>query len=60
MKTKLQLAHIKWMLKKDDGATAIEYALLVALIALVIIAVVTLLGQNLSGIFNNVQTYVKP
>lgn len=60
MKTKLQLAYVTRMLKKDDGATAIEYALLVALIALVIIAVVTLLGQNLSGIFNNVQTYVKP
>ena len=30
------------------GATAVEYALMVALIALVIIAAVTLLGTNLS------------
>lgn len=60
MKTKLQLAHVKWMLKKDDGATAIEYALLVALIALVIIGVVTIIGTNLSGVFNNVATNVKP
>jgi pilus assembly protein Flp/PilA len=60
MRTKLQLAHVKWMLRKDDGATAIEYALLVALIALVIIGVVTLLGSNLSGIFNNAATNVKP
>lgn len=60
MRTKLQLAHIRLMLTRDDGATAIEYALLVALIALVIIAVVTLIGTNLSGIFNNAQTNIQP
>ena len=38
----------------DRGATAVEYGLMVALIAVVIIAAVTLLGQNLLAIFNNV------
>jgi pilus assembly protein Flp/PilA len=38
----------------DRGATAVEYGLLVALIALVIIGVVTLLGGHLSGIFGSV------
>ena len=41
-------------LKDESGATAIEYGLIVALIAVVIIVAVTLLGSNLSGIFNKV------
>ena len=38
----------------DRGASAVEYGLLVFLIALVIIVAVTLLGTNLSSIFNKV------
>ncbi|MET8760947.1 Flp family type IVb pilin [Lentzea sp. NPDC004782] len=38
----------------DRGATAVEYGLMVALIAIVIIAGVTLLGQNLLALFNNI------
>jgi len=37
--------------KSDRGASAVEYGLLVALIAIIIIVAVTLLGNNLSGIF---------
>ena len=40
--------------KDDKGATAVEYGLMVALIAVVIIAAVTLLGTKLSTLFNNV------
>lgn len=40
-------------LRTDRGATAVEYGLMVALIALVIIVAVALLGTNLSTIFNN-------
>lgn len=36
------------------GATAIEYGLIAALIAVVIIAAVTLVGTNLSTTFNSV------
>jgi len=44
-------------LNRDDrGASAVEYGLLVFLIALVIIAAVTLLGTNLSSMFNAVAT----
>ena len=39
---------------RDEGATAVEYGLMVALIAVVIIAAVTLLGTNLRDIFNTV------
>jgi len=41
-------------LKDEEGATAVEYGLMVALIAVVIIAAVTLLGGRLQNIFNNV------
>ncbi len=36
---------------RDRGATAVEYGIMVALIAAVIITVVALLGGNLSGLF---------
>ena len=42
-------------LRSDDrGVTSVEYGLMVALIAVIIIGAVTLLGQNLLNIFNQV------
>jgi pilus assembly protein Flp/PilA len=42
-------------LRRDQkGATAIEYGLIAALIAVAIIAALTLLGGNLTATFNNV------
>ncbi len=38
----------------DEGATAVEYGIMVALIAVAIIGAVTLLGGNLSNLFNTV------
>ena len=46
-------------LKDESGATAIEYGLIAALIAVVIITAVTAIGTNLSGKFNNVANSVK-
>ena len=40
--------------RSDRGATAVEYGLLVALIAAVIIAAVTALGTQLQGMFDNI------
>ena len=41
--------------KRDEkGATAVEYGLMVALIAVVIIVAVTLLGNNLSTMFDDI------
>jgi pilus assembly protein Flp/PilA len=48
------MISIRRILKQEDGATAIEYALLASMIALVIIASVRLIGTNLTGIFTNV------
>jgi len=44
--------------RDDSGATAIEYGLIAALIAVALIAVLTTLGGNLSGTFNKVASQV--
>ncbi len=48
----------KRLLKDDKGATAIEYGLLAALIAVVIIAAVSTLGGTLRDTFNDVNGYI--
>lgn len=45
-------------LHDDSGATAIEYGLIAAGIAVVIIAAVQLVGTNLQGTFNSVASAV--
>jgi pilus assembly protein Flp/PilA len=49
---------LKVRAEDEGGATAVEYALMVALIAVVIIAAVTLIGNNASSKFNQVGTAV--
>jgi pilus assembly protein Flp/PilA len=44
----------------ERGATAVEYGLMVALIAVAIIVAVTLLGDNLSDLFNSTAGEVAP
>ena len=39
----------------EDGATAVEYALMIALIALVVVAAVTFMGQQTSSKFEDPQ-----
>ena len=45
---------IKKIFKNEDGATAIEYGLIAALIAVAAITAMTSLGENLGTTFNNV------
>lgn len=45
-------------LKDESGATAIEYGLIVALIAVVIATIVTTLGKSLNATFKSVDTAV--
>jgi pilus assembly protein Flp/PilA len=52
------LDRIVRVLKREEGATAIEYGLLAALIALVIIVVVVVLGTNLSGVFGSLASSI--
>lgn len=43
-------------IKDEEGVTAIEYGLIAALIAVVIIAAVTLVGTELRAVFTAVST----
>jgi pilus assembly protein Flp/PilA len=47
---------IRRFLKDDNGATAIEYGLIAALIAVAIVTALTTLGTNLSGLFSSVNS----
>lgn len=47
------------MFKNEDGATAIEYGLIAALIAVAAIAGMTALGGRIGGSFNNVAGNLK-
>ena len=54
------LSTIATRLRRDQrGATAVEYGIMVSLIAVVIIVAVTLLGNNLVTTFNGVACSVK-
>jgi pilus assembly protein Flp/PilA len=46
-------------LRDESGATAIEYGLIAALIAVVIITAVTTVGTNLTGTFTTVSNSLK-
>ena len=49
------LIALRTRLAKDEtGATAVEYGLMVSLIAVAIIGTVTILGTTLSGLFTTV------
>ncbi len=48
------LTNLMLFLKDDSGATAIEYGLIAALIAVAAIASMTAVGNSLTGIFNTV------
>jgi pilus assembly protein Flp/PilA len=48
------VAAVKRFLSEEEGVTAIEYGLIAALIAVVIIAAVTLIGTRLTCTFNRI------
>ena len=47
-------------LKREDGPTAVEYAVMLALIVVVCIAAITTLGSNANSTFSFVASSVKP
>ena len=53
------MERIKNFFKDESGATAVEYGLMVALIAAVIIGVVTTLGNSLVTKFTEVNTAIQ-
>ena len=52
------ITAVKQIVKGEEGATMIEYALMIALIAAVCIGVVATLGTNTNSLFGNVGTSV--
>ena len=54
------MSKIIAFLKDDSGATAIEYGLIAAGIAIAIIAAVNLVGTNLTAVFQNIADKLKP
>ena len=57
---KLFIARMYKLATREEGATMVEYGLMVALIAVVCIVAVTLLGANIATIFNDVAGKVTP
>ena len=49
------VAYLQNRRDDEEGQTLVEYGLLLALIAIVVIAVLVLLGPAISGIFQDVQ-----
>jgi pilus assembly protein Flp/PilA len=47
-------------MKEDEGATAIEYGLLAALIAAVIVGAVSTLGTTVNQAFTDVESGINP
>ena len=54
------MTFFKNLVRDEQGATAIEYGLIAALIAVAAITAMTSLGSTLSGTFTNVQTKMQP
>jgi pilus assembly protein Flp/PilA len=53
------LTYVKNFVREEEGATMVEYGLMVALIAVTCIAVVTLIGGSLRDMFEGVSTEVE-
>jgi pilus assembly protein Flp/PilA len=49
---------LKRLAGEEDGATMVEYALMVALIGAALVTVVTTLGTSISGKFSSVSTTI--
>ncbi|MBK6298165.1 MAG: Flp family type IVb pilin [Sphingomonadales bacterium] len=53
------MSFIRTFVQNSKGATAIEYGLIAALIAVAAVSAMTTLGGKLSTTFNNVSTNMK-
>ena len=54
------LQRITRIIRRDEGVTAIEYALMAVLIALALIIGAAFLGDQLNSSFSNIGTHVNP
>lgn len=54
------MTFFKNLVRDEQGATAIEYGLIAALIAVAAITAMSALGTTLTGTFNNVSSKMQP
>lgn len=54
------IQNVKQFLNDEEGVTAIEYGLIAALIAVVIVASVQLVGTSLNTVFSTINTKLQP
>jgi pilus assembly protein Flp/PilA len=52
------MERVKNFMKREDGPTAVEYAVMLALIIVVCITAITALGTNANKTFTNVGTAI--
>lgn len=52
------LSIFRKLMKKDDGATAIEYVLIASLISVAAIAAMTSVGGKVSNVLSNVANHM--
>ncbi len=50
------LSSIRRFLASEDGPTAVEYAVMLALIVVVCVGIIQSLGKSISGTFSSVQS----
>jgi pilus assembly protein Flp/PilA len=50
------IANVRRFLKSEDGPTAVEYAVMLALILVACITIIQSLGTSVSGTFSTVNT----
>jgi pilus assembly protein Flp/PilA len=55
---KMFISRMQKFGSREEGATMVEYGLMVALIAVVCLVAVGLLGDNVAGVFDQVATEV--
>lgn len=55
----MMMETLRSFIKREDGASAIEYALIAGLIAVVIITAVTTLGEEIEGVFEAITAGLK-
>jgi len=54
------MSFLTRFVRDEEGATAIEYGLIAALVSVVVIGALTLLGDNLKETFNRIAENIKP
>jgi Flp pilus assembly pilin Flp len=52
--------HLRKLAGDDDGATLVEYSLVVMLIAAVAIVILTAIGKDVAGIFTGILPALQP